>query len=74
MVDASRRMRLNELKGALASDAYVVDPKAVAEAMLLRGRGSIATALRAADLNDARTPGLNAHPSDHAAGPDRYRH
>jgi hypothetical protein len=67
-------MRLNELKGALARDAYVVDPKAVAEAMLRRGRGSIATALRAADLTDARTHGLSARPSDRAAGPDRYLH
>jgi hypothetical protein len=40
-------MRLQELKGALARDDYVVDPHAVAEAMLRRGRGSIAAALGA---------------------------
>jgi hypothetical protein len=37
-------MRLQELKGALARDDYVVDPQAVAEAMLRRGRGAIAAA------------------------------
>ena len=65
-------MQLNELKGALARDAYTVDPKAVAEAMLTRGRGSIAAALLAADVNDARTRGLSARPSDHAAGRDLH--
>jgi LPXTG-site transpeptidase (sortase) family protein len=30
-------MHISELKGALARDAYVVDPQAVAEAMLRRG-------------------------------------
>lgn len=63
-------MRLEELKGALARDDYVVDPKAVAEAMLRRGRGSIASALRVPDLNGGRTPGRSARPGDRAAGPE----
>ena len=66
-------MRLNELKGALARDDYVVDPQAVAEAMLRRGRGSIATALRGPDLTDGRTRARSAPPSDLAARRDRYR-
>ena len=66
-------MRMDELKGAVARDDYVVDPKAVAEAMLQRGRGSIAAALRAAGLNDVRTPGQSARRSGPGAGPDRHR-
>jgi hypothetical protein len=66
-------MRMDELKGALARDDYTVDPKAVAEAMLRRGRGSIASALRAADLTDGRSPGPNALPSDRAAGREPHR-
>jgi hypothetical protein len=65
-------MHIQELKGALARDAYVVDPQAVAEAMLRRGRRSIAWAL-AAPVTDGRTPGPTAHPSDPAAGPERHR-
>jgi hypothetical protein len=64
-------MRLQDLKGALARDAYVVDPQAVAEAMLLRGRDSIASALRAADLTDVRSREATAPPSDPAAGHER---
>ena len=71
--DALRRMRLHELKDALARDDYVVDPQAVAEAMLRRGRGSIATALRGHDLTDGRTRARSAPPSDPAARRDRYR-
>jgi hypothetical protein len=71
--DALRRMRLHELKGAVARDDYVVDPQAVAEAMLRRGRGSIATALRGHDLTDGRTRARSAPPSDPAARRDRYR-
>ena len=66
-------MHIQELKGALARDAYVVDPKAVAEAMLRRGRRSIAGALAAPAIIDGRTPGSTAHPSDPAAGPERHR-
>jgi len=62
-------MRLDELKGALARDDYVVDPQAVAEAMLRRGRGSIAAALRATDVTDARSRAGDARPSDPAGGP-----
>jgi hypothetical protein len=61
-------MRLQDLKGAVARDAYVVDPEAVAEAMLQRGRGSIAAVLGAPDLTGARTPGPTAHPSGPAGG------
>ena len=70
--DALRRMRLHELKGALARDDYVVDPQAVAEAMLRRGRGSIATgpARRPTSAMDVAPRGA-APPSDPAAGPDR---
>lgn len=66
-------MRLNELKGALARDDYTVDPQAVAEAMLRRGRDSIATALRGHDLSGGRTPARPAPPSDPAARHGRYR-
>jgi hypothetical protein len=66
-------MRMDELKGAVARDDYKVDPKAVAEAMLRRGRVSVAWALGAADLTDARIPGPSAHRSDRAAGHDRPR-
>jgi hypothetical protein len=66
-------MRLHELKGAVARDDYVVDPQAVAEAMLRRGRGSIASALRPRGLTDARTPGRTAPPSGPGARHDRYR-
>ena len=66
-------MRLNELKGALARDDYVVDPEAVAEAMLRRGRGSIAGALCALDVTDVRSLERPAHPSDPAARHDRHR-
>jgi hypothetical protein len=66
-------MRMDELKGALARDDYVVDPQAVAEAMLRRGRGSIAGALRARGVSDARSPGRSAPPSDPEARRDRYR-
>jgi hypothetical protein len=66
-------MRMDELKGAVARDAYVVDPKAVAEAMLRRGRASIASALRGADLTDGRTPGPSARRSDRAGGHERHR-
>jgi Anti-sigma-28 factor, FlgM len=38
-------MRVNELKGAVARDDYVVDPEAVAEALLRRGRHALAAAL-----------------------------
>ena len=65
---------MDELKGAVARDDYVVDPKAVAEAMLRRGRGSIATALRVADLNDGRSPGWGARPRGPAGGRERHRH
>jgi hypothetical protein len=71
--DALRRMRLHELKGAVARDDYVVDPQAVAEAMLRRGRGSIATAPRRHDITDGRSPARPALPSDRAARHDRYR-
>ena len=71
--DALRSMRLNELKGALARDDYVVDPQAVAEAMLRRGRGSIATALRGPDLIGGRSPARPAPPCDPATRHDRYR-
>jgi hypothetical protein len=67
-------MRMDELKGALARDDYVVDPKAVAEAMLRRGRGSIAAALRAAELTDGRTRGPSARRPGRAAAPDRRLH
>ncbi len=66
-------MRLHELKGALARDDYVVDPYAVAEAMLRRGRGSIATALRGHDLTGGRTPSRSAPQSRPAGRHDRYR-
>ncbi len=66
-------MRLHELKGAVARDDYVVDPQAVAEAMLRRGRGSIAGALRTRDVTDGRTRGQSAPPSDPGARRDRYR-
>ena len=66
-------MRLHELKGAVARDDYVVDPQAVAEAMLRRGRGSIAGALRTRVVTDGRTPGRSAPPSDPGARHDRYR-
>jgi hypothetical protein len=66
-------MRMDELKGALARDDYVVDPKAVAEAMLRRGRGSIAAALHAADLTDARSRGPSARRHGPAAGPELPR-
>jgi hypothetical protein len=65
-------MHISELKGALARDAYVVDPQAVAEAMLRRGRRSIAWAL-APVVTDARTPGSTARPSGPADGPARRR-
>ena len=71
--DALRRMRLNELKGALARDDYVVDPQAVAEAMLRRGRGSIATALRGHGLTGGRSPARPAPPSDRSGRHGRYR-
>ena len=71
--DALGRMRLHELKGALARDDYVVDPQAVAEAMLRRGRGSIATALRGHGLTGGRSPARPAPPSDRAARHDRHR-
>ena len=66
-------MRLNELKGALARDDYVVNPQAVAEAMLRRGRGSIATALRDPGLTGGRSLARPAPPSDPAGQHDRYR-
>ena len=66
-------MRLQDLKGAVARDDYVVDPQAVAEAMLRRGRGAIASAIRAHDVTGGRTRGWNARRSDPQAGPDRYR-
>jgi hypothetical protein len=66
-------MRLHELKGALARDDYVVDPQAVAEAMLRRGRGSIAAALRGHGLIGGRSPARPALPSDRAARHDRHR-
>jgi hypothetical protein len=66
-------MRLHELKGALARDDYVVDPQAVAEAMLRRGRGSIATALRGHGLTGGRSPARTALPSDRAGRHDRHR-
>jgi hypothetical protein len=71
--DASRTMQIQELKGALARDAYVVDPQAVAEAMLRRGRRSIAWALAAPIVTDGRTPGSTARPSDPEAGRGRHR-
>ena len=71
--DALRRMRLDELKGALARDDYVVNPQAVAEAMLRRGRGSIATALRDPGLTGARSLARPAPRSDPAGQHDRYR-
>jgi hypothetical protein len=64
---------MDELKGAVARDDYVVDPKAVAEAMLQRGRGSIAAALHAADLTDARTRGPGARRFGPATGRDLPR-
>ena len=64
-------MQMDELKGALARDDYTVDPAAVAEAMLTRGRRSIAAALRAADLTDARIHVPTALRSDPAAGRNR---
>ena len=72
-VDATPTMRLHDLKGALARDDYVVDPQAVAEAMLRRGRGSIAAALRAPGVTDGRSRGWTAPPSDREAGRDRRR-
>jgi hypothetical protein len=67
-------MRYTDLKGAVARDDYVVDPKAVAEAMLQRSRPSIASALRAVrDLTDVHTHGSNARPSGRAAEADRHR-
>jgi hypothetical protein len=56
-------MRLQDLKGAVARDDYVVDPQAVAEAMLRRGRRAIASAIRAPDAGGARIRGWDARPS-----------
>ena len=66
-------MRLHDLKGAVARDDYVVDPQAVAEAMLRRGRRAIASAIRAHELSGGHTPARHARPSDPQAGPERYR-
>src|SRR3954451_9600171 len=71
--NALSRMRLHELQGALARDDYVVDPQAVAEAMLRRGRGSIATALGGLGLNGGRSPALLPPANDPAARHDRHR-
>ena len=66
-------MRLHDLKGAVARDDYVVDPQAVAEAMLRRGRGAIASAIRAHDVSGGRIPARHARPSGPQAGHERYR-
>jgi hypothetical protein len=67
-------MRLHDLKGAVARDDYVVDPQAVAEAMLRRGRGAIASAIRAPhEVSGGRTPARHARRSGPQAGPERYR-
>jgi hypothetical protein len=66
-------MRLQDLKGAVARDDYVVDPQAVAEAMLRRGRSAIASAIRAGDITGVRSPGFGAHPSDRQDGRERRR-
>ena len=64
-------MRLQDLKGAVARDDYVIDPQAVAEAMLRRGRSAIASAIRAHDVSGARIPGCGARPSDPQDGRER---
>jgi hypothetical protein len=59
-------MQIEELKGQVARQAYVVDPSAVAEAMLRRGRGAIAAAMLAHGVTGARNPAMTAHLSGRA--------
>jgi hypothetical protein len=59
-------MHIEELKGRVARRDYVVDPSAVAEAMLRRGRGAVAAALLAHRVTGGHTPASVAHLSGRA--------
>jgi hypothetical protein len=59
-------MQIEELKGRIRGREYVVDPQAVAEAMLHRGRGAIAAAIMANGVSGGRSRAELAHLSGRA--------